>query len=149
MRAWLKRLLNISFSSLMLISCSIQLLVCTTSHLCFSSHNIRKRLVFILCKNVKKPNLPLLSIKDPREYLPFLRDLRALPKFYQRHKIDDHLRRHSSALKNLHTAGPDYFNEALSYVEKHALYHDALYLWVDSLEEYKVSIIIVMVFAHH
>lgn len=43
--------------------------------------------------------------KDPREYLPFLRELRSLPKYYQRFKIDDHLKRYESALKNLAQAG--------------------------------------------
>ena len=44
-------------------------------------------------------------IQDPREYLPFLRELRALDKYYQRFKIDDHLKRYRSALKNLSLAG--------------------------------------------
>ena len=44
-------------------------------------------------------------IQDPREYLPFLRELRALDKYYQRFKIDDHLKRYQSALKNLSLAG--------------------------------------------
>lgn len=43
--------------------------------------------------------------KDPREYLPFLRELRALEKYYQRFKIDDHLKRYEKALKNLSLAG--------------------------------------------
>ena len=77
--------------------------------------------------------------KDPREYLPFLRELRALPKFYQRYKIDDHLRRYTSALQNLRLAGPEYFEEVLSYVERHVLYQEALHLWRDSREDYKVS----------
>lgn len=55
--------------------------------------------------------MPMLIIhfatypQDPREYLPFLRELRALEKYYQRFKIDDHLKRHESALKNLSLAG--------------------------------------------
>ena len=44
-------------------------------------------------------------MQDPREYLPFLRELRALDKFYQRFRIDDHLKRREKALKNLHLAG--------------------------------------------
>lgn len=47
--------------------------------------------------------------KDPREYLPFLRELKALSEGnntgYQRFKIDDHLKRHAKALKGLHDAG--------------------------------------------
>ncbi|KIP09060.1 hypothetical protein PHLGIDRAFT_68294 [Phlebiopsis gigantea 11061_1 CR5-6] len=67
--------------------------------------------------------------KDPREYLPFLRELRALDKYYQRFKIDDHLKRHEKALQNLSLAGQEKFDEALAYVEKHRLYESALAIW--------------------
>ncbi|KAG1716214.1 hypothetical protein ID866_954 [Astraeus odoratus] len=67
--------------------------------------------------------------QDPREYLPFLRELRALPKYYQRFRIDDHLRRHAKALSNLNLAGPTYFQEALEYIERHQLYEDGLDIW--------------------
>ncbi|VDC02341.1 unnamed protein product [Peniophora sp. CBMAI 1063] len=74
--------------------------------------------------------------KDPREYLPFLRALRALPPAYQKFKIDDHLRRPQSALRNLRQAGPEHFSEALKYVADHGLYKDALNLWKDDAERY-------------
>jgi len=45
------------------------------------------------------------SQKDPREYLPFLRELRALDTHYQHFRIDDHLKRHSKALQALHDGG--------------------------------------------
>ncbi|KAF8963616.1 IKI3 family-domain-containing protein [Flammula alnicola] len=67
--------------------------------------------------------------KDPREYLPFLRELRALDKYYQRFRIDDHLKRYESALKNLSLAGPERFEEAVTYVEHHRLYEPALSIW--------------------
>ncbi|KAF5375529.1 hypothetical protein D9615_009198 [Tricholomella constricta] len=67
--------------------------------------------------------------KDPREYLPFLRELRALEKYYQRFKIDDHLKRRESALRNLKLAGENYFDEASAYVELHQLYDEALRIW--------------------
>ncbi|KAI0686278.1 Elongator complex protein 1 [Cytidiella melzeri] len=70
--------------------------------------------------------------KDPREYLPFLRELRAMEKFYQRFKIDDHLRRYPKALYNLSLAGSDRLEEAFSYVEKHQLYEPALSIWKGS-----------------
>ena len=47
----------------------------------------------------------LRSFKDPREYLPFLRELRALEKYFQRFRIDDHLKRYKSALRNLSLSG--------------------------------------------
>ncbi|KAJ8489069.1 hypothetical protein ONZ51_g3188 [Trametes cubensis] len=67
--------------------------------------------------------------KDPREYLPFLRELRALDHYYQRFRIDDHLRRYEKALTNLSLAGPERFDEAMEYVEKHQLYDHALSIW--------------------
>jgi elongator complex protein 1 len=43
--------------------------------------------------------------QDPKEYLPFLRELRALDRHEQRFRIDDHLGRRTSALRNLKDAG--------------------------------------------
>jgi elongator complex protein 1 len=43
--------------------------------------------------------------QDPKEYLPFLRELRALEKDYQRYRIDDHLERWERALGHLHAGG--------------------------------------------
>ncbi|KAI0030870.1 IKI3 family-domain-containing protein [Vararia minispora EC-137] len=73
--------------------------------------------------------------KDPREYLPFLRTLRALQPDYQRFKIDDHLRRHASALRQIARAGSEHFNEALAYAERHRLLEDAIQIW-KSTEQY-------------
>ncbi|KAL7277687.1 hypothetical protein ACG7TL_008619 [Trametes sanguinea] len=67
--------------------------------------------------------------KDPREYLPFLRELRSLDHYYQRFRIDDHLRRYEKALTNLSLAGSERFDEAMTYVEKHQLYEHALSIW--------------------
>lgn len=50
----------------------------------------------------------LISSQDPREYLPFLRELRALPQYYQHFKIDDHLKRRAKALRSLSLAGMVY-----------------------------------------
>ncbi|KAK7052844.1 putative elongator complex protein 1 [Paramarasmius palmivorus] len=70
--------------------------------------------------------------RDPREYLPFLRELRALDTHYQRFRIDDHLRRHVSALENLNLAGASRFEEAIEYAERHQLYDAALRIWKDT-----------------
>ncbi|KAK1230942.1 putative elongator complex protein 1 [Marasmius sp. AFHP31] len=72
------------------------------------------------------------SQRDPREYLPFLRELRALETYYQRFRIDDHLRRYPSALRNLSLAGPSRFDEAIEYAERHQLYKDALNTWKET-----------------
>ncbi|GAA5889329.1 hypothetical protein JCM6882_000709 [Rhodosporidiobolus microsporus] len=78
------------------------------------------------------------SQKDPREYLPFLRALRALPPFLQRHKIDDYLGRHDSALRNLSKAGEEHFEDALAYCKKHGLYEVALEAYAREADKYQV-----------
>ncbi|KAG8994650.1 hypothetical protein FRB94_009752 [Tulasnella sp. JGI-2019a] len=79
--------------------------------------------------------------KDPREYLPFLRELRDLGdgknNGYQKFKIDDHLKRYKKALKGLHDAGESKFDEAVVYVEKHQLYREALQVWSGNAEHTK------------
>ena len=69
------------------------------------------------------------SQRDPREYVPFLRELRATqPEAYQRFRIDDHLGRHARALTHLAAAGRAE-DEVLAYMDEHRLYREALRLW--------------------
>ncbi|WVO22664.1 uncharacterized protein IAS62_003995 [Cryptococcus decagattii] len=75
------------------------------------------------------------SQKDPKEYLAFLRELRALDKWDQRFKIDDHLERRESALANLAQAGPQRFEDAASYLAKYELYDTAFKLYKDDQEK--------------
>lgn len=82
-------------------------------------------------------NIGFASLQDPREYLPFLRALRELPEFLQRHKIDDYLSRHVSALRNLSQAGPEHFEEALDYTKKHGLFGVALEAYGSDEEKYR------------
>ena len=70
------------------------------------------------------------SPRDPREYVTFLRSLRAkTPEAYQRFAIDDYLGRHSRALEWLTAAGEEHVEDALAYVEQHRLYREALGVW--------------------
>ncbi|KAI8813969.1 IKI3 family-domain-containing protein [Cladochytrium replicatum] len=62
------------------------------------------------------------SQKDPREYLSFLKELRQLPKEYQRFRINDHLARYDEATRYLCSAGDDHLDECIKYVVKHKLY---------------------------
>ncbi|GAA5833802.1 hypothetical protein JCM3766R1_000102 [Sporobolomyces carnicolor] len=78
------------------------------------------------------------SQKDPREYLPFLRALRELPEHLRRFKIDDHLSRHESALRNLSRAGEDHFEEALEYTRKHGLFGVALESYGADADKYRI-----------
>ncbi|KAG9116362.1 hypothetical protein FRC07_007460, partial [Ceratobasidium sp. 392] len=77
------------------------------------------------------------SQKDPREYLPFLRELRALDTYYQRFRINDYLSRRELALENLSLAGETRFDEAKRYTEKHQLYTKSLELWKDRPTQYE------------
>lgn len=63
---------------------------------------------------------------DPKEYLPFLQELKNFEKYYQRYKIDDHLKRHEKAIKNLGLAGDQHFDELLKYMQTHDLYSVAI-----------------------
>ncbi|CEP14860.1 hypothetical protein [Parasitella parasitica] len=63
---------------------------------------------------------------DPKEYLPFLQELKNLEKYYQRYKIDDHLKRYEKAIRNLSLAGDQHFDEFVDYMQKHSLYHVAI-----------------------
>ncbi|KAJ3197353.1 hypothetical protein HK101_004229 [Irineochytrium annulatum] len=75
------------------------------------------------------------SNKDPREYIPFLTELRELPVFRQRFRIDDHLKRWESALMNLkkiedHQENPtSIFSEIQEYCKRHALFTTAFKLY--------------------
>ncbi|CAO1630884.1 unnamed protein product [Sympodiomycopsis kandeliae] len=65
--------------------------------------------------------------KDPREYLPFLRELKTIqPMELQRFEIDDHLRRHGKAVKWLATAGEEHHERALQYMTKYRLFGEGL-----------------------
>ncbi|KAJ7672113.1 IKI3 family-domain-containing protein [Mycena rosella] len=86
-------------------------------------------LVLMIAQHAQKVGTQPDTSQDPREYLPFLRELRSLEKYYQRFRIDDHLKRHDGALRNLSLAGSSYFAEAVAYIEQHRLYELALSIW--------------------
>jgi elongator complex protein 1 len=80
------------------------------------------------------------SQKDPREYLPFLTELRQLSFHRQRFRIDEHLGRFSKALVHLTSLvkesdekskeeGDTVFVELLKFVQSHQLYTPALDLF--------------------
>ncbi|PWN48336.1 IkappaB kinase complex, IKAP component [Violaceomyces palustris] len=76
--------------------------------------------------------------KDPREYLPFLRELRSVEPFeYQRFRIDDHLKRHGKALAWLAKAGKQHHQAALDYMEQHKLYEEGLSAWAEEPSKLK------------
>jgi elongator complex protein 1 len=65
------------------------------------------------------------SQMDPREYLPFLGNLKKLPFNYQRFKIDDHLKKYGKALGHLSRCD-DRHEEFKTYLNQHGLYKEGL-----------------------
>ncbi|KAM0790761.1 hypothetical protein ACM66B_004611 [Microbotryomycetes sp. NB124-2] len=78
------------------------------------------------------------SQKDPREYLPFLQELRQLDPAMQRFRIDDHLQRHASAVRNLAQAGDDCFEAVRAYAREHDLHSTALQSYRADVNKYNV-----------
>ncbi|KAJ5579148.1 hypothetical protein N7450_008015 [Penicillium hetheringtonii] len=66
-------------------------------------------------------------MKDPREYLPFLRKLQQLPETRRKFEIDNHLSRFEKALKHLFALAAH--EEIQAYVIKHILYKEALEIY--------------------
>lgn len=77
------------------------------------------------------------SQKDPKEYLPFLNDLKKMETNYQRYTIDKHLKRYNKALCHLAKCGPVHFSEFLKLVMDHKLYTEGLKLFQPGTQEYK------------
>ncbi|KAH7311658.1 elongator complex protein [Stachybotrys elegans] len=67
------------------------------------------------------------SQHDPREYLPFIQNLHALPELRRKFEIDDHLGRRVKALGHLQAL--EAFDELCSYTTKYTLYKDALRIY--------------------
>ncbi|ELT93767.1 hypothetical protein CAPTEDRAFT_152268 [Capitella teleta] len=77
------------------------------------------------------------SQKDPKEYLPFLNNLRKMDENYQKFSIDVHLKRYESALGHIVNCGSERFDECLSLVTQHNLFNEALKLYNINSDEYK------------
>ncbi|AYO44803.1 Elongator complex protein 1 [Malassezia restricta CBS 7877] len=70
------------------------------------------------------------SPRDPREYVPFLREMRAKePLAYQRFCMDDYLGRHAKALAWLAQAGSEHTEAAMTYMVQHKLFREGLVAW--------------------
>lgn len=64
------------------------------------------------------------SQKDPKEYLPFLRNLQGMSALRRQYSIDNHLSRFKKALR--HLCELDAFDEIKDFTIKHNLYAEAL-----------------------
>ncbi|XP_012270137.1 putative elongator complex protein 1 [Orussus abietinus] len=76
------------------------------------------------------------SQKDPKEYIPFLNDLKKLESNYMKYCIDKHLMRYESALAHI-SKRPDKFSECLDFIHNHSLYVQALQLFNRDSKEYQ------------
>ncbi|XP_031636716.1 putative elongator complex protein 1 [Contarinia nasturtii] len=81
------------------------------------------------------------SQKDPKEYLPFLNELKQLEENYRKYRIDNHLKRYSKALEHIVKCGVEKLEECLELIEKHNLYTQALRLFKPSDECYNDIVI--------
>lgn len=70
-----------------------------------------------------------------------MRELRALDQHEQRFRIDDHLGRRESALRNLVAGGDERFDDATSYFSRYELYDEAFKLYADKPESLLVCAI--------
>ncbi|XP_043951432.1 elongator complex protein 1 isoform X1 [Drosophila biarmipes] len=77
------------------------------------------------------------SQKDPKEFLPYLNELKALPTEYRKFRIDDHLKKYASALSHLAACGEEHYEEALEFIRKHGLYTAGLACYRDHIEFHK------------
>ncbi len=75
------------------------------------------------------------SQKDPKEYLPFMNELKNIDsEDYKKYKIDMHLKRYCSALKNIAKCGPEHLEECIELVKNQRLYLDAMKLFSQGTE---------------
>ncbi|XP_078577191.1 elongator complex protein 1-like isoform X2 [Branchiostoma floridae x Branchiostoma japonicum] len=77
------------------------------------------------------------SQKDPKEYLPFLKQLQNMEENLQRYTIDLHLKRYHKAIQHLSKCGADRFVDLLALVKEHKLYRSALQLYTTDSKEYR------------
>ncbi|XP_034486416.1 putative elongator complex protein 1 [Drosophila innubila] len=69
------------------------------------------------------------SQKDPKEFLPYLNELKSLPLDYRKFKIDEHLKRYDLALTHLAACGAEHYDLALDVIKQHNLYKKALVIY--------------------
>lgn len=60
----------------------------------------------------------LNSQRDPKEFLPFLKDLESMPAVLMQYKIDLKLRRLENAIKHIVSAGEAYFSDCMNLMKE-------------------------------
>ncbi len=81
------------------------------------------------------------SQKDPKEYLPFLNDLKKLDEDYMKYKIDLYLKRYKKALQSIVKCGEAHREEVVKLTDDHKLYSEALKYYTSGDELFQVRIV--------
>lgn len=76
------------------------------------------------------------SQKDPKEYIPFLNNLKKLDENFMKYSIDIHLKRYGSALNNI-SKDTERFDECLNLIKNQNLYTNGLKIFKKDSKEYK------------
>ncbi|KAJ6635662.1 Elongator complex protein 1 [Pseudolycoriella hygida] len=77
------------------------------------------------------------SQKDPKEYLPFLNELKQLDETYRKFKIDLYLKRYRKALQHIVKCAEDKFDECLQIANSEKLHAEAMRLYEGQTECYR------------
>lgn len=86
------------------------------------------------------------SQKDPKEYVPFLNELKEHETNYRKYRIDCHLKRWSQALPHIVKCGMEKLQECKELIDAHGLHANALRLLSKNDECYEE---IVLLYADH
>ncbi|XP_035718153.1 putative elongator complex protein 1 isoform X1 [Vespa mandarinia] len=76
------------------------------------------------------------SQKDPKEYIPFLNNLKKLDGNFMKYSVDIHLKRYESALNNI-SKDTERFDECLNLIKNQNLYTNGLKIFQKDSKEYK------------
>ena len=79
------------------------------------------------------------SQKDPKEYLPFLNELKKLEENYRKYKIDLYLKRYKKALESIVKCGQGHKAEMIKLVDDQKLFSEALKYYKINDEMFKVG----------
>ena len=94
------------------------------AHLCFLSDTNRLYDAALALYDLELTLLVAQNAqRDPREYMPFLQSLQALPELRRKYTIDNQLKKYAKALVSLHAMNEH--DELEAYTRKHHLYSTA------------------------
>ena len=67
--------------------------------------------------------------KDPKEYVPYLQELKAMDPIHMKYRIQLDLKNYEAALNMIAQGGEQHFEEALGLIKKQRLFKQALALY--------------------